>query len=475
MVSKQMDAGKHQVWPPRFLYVTLALAATALVTNTWVWVETLTCSHWNHDEIVPVQASPDVPGSLRRAWEEWNQVDVPVRWNGAPPPKTQLLDALALVASLPPSHPINQSCTPPPLDPQPTCTGGTGFTGTPLPSPRRIVHMALLGFETDTLEILLREEVDVVDVIFLVESTRSHNPQGQDPRATKPLMWDRLKHSPRFRFVPPDKVVHIVVDDAEMQRATSASVEDRFSVEDMQTRAGIDRVKHWAEATGHLSPTDIFISGDVDEVPSRSTLHRLRWCELKDPMVSSALWMPMGSLDRAYMDKRMALDLPYTFCSPTIYQWGSVLAGQHDGTRMTTYSTLRDQQVPYLLGGLHMTNAALMPNVMLKELSATSYGSKAPTHAYTQMLLDQEQRSRYALKAQPELWERVVPLHALGSQYDVWLRFLPWFLECNPWRYPYWFGHSDPRNQALLYAMKRLAAGEDPTIVQQLHLVNIHR
>eukprot|EP00894_Picocystis_sp_ML_P001345 jgi/Pico_ML_1/51862/g2686.t1 len=289
-----------KAWKTRQVQLTFGLVVMGmlLLSNLHFWTVLPSRKASISRAEASIQASPDVPGSLRRAWEEWNQVDVPVRWNGAPPPKTQLLEALALVASLPPSHPINQSCTPPPLDPQPTCTGGTGFTGTPLPSPRRIVHMALLGFETDTLEILLREEVDVVDVIFLVESTRSHNPQGQDPRATKPLMWDRLKHSPRFRFVPPDKVVHIVVDDAEMQRARSASVEDRFSVEDMQTRAGIDRVKHWAEATGHLSPTDIFISGDVDEVPSRSTLHRLRWCELTDPMVSSALWMPMGSLDR---------------------------------------------------------------------------------------------------------------------------------------------------------------------------------
>lgn len=121
-----------------------------------------------------------------------------------------------------------------------------------------------------------------------------------------------------------------------------------------------------------------------------------------------------------------------------------------------------------------MTNVALMPNVMLKELSATSYGAKAPTQAYTLQLLDQEQHNRYALKAQPELWDKMVSLHTLGNQYDGWLRFIPWFLACNPSRYPYWYDHPDPRNQALLYAMKRLAAGEDPSNVQQLHRLHIH-
>ncbi len=465
---------KRQERQRRLLYFALALAGTSLISNTWVWRDLFLCSIRKEGSFVRTQVNLDVPRSLRRDWDEWNQVDVPVQWEGPMPSKSQLLDALALVASLPPPHSINQSCTPPPLDPHPTCTGGTGFTGTALPAPRRIAHMVLLGFETDTLEILLREELDVVDVLFLVESTRSHNPRGQDPRAAKPLMWDRLKHTPRFQFVPPDKVVHIVVDDAEMQDATAASAEDRFSVEDLQTHAGIDRIRQWAATTGELSSTDIFISGDVDEVPSRLTLHRLRWCELGGALVSSALWMPMGRLDRAYKDKRMALDLPYTFCSPTIYEWGGVATNRHDGTRMTKYSLLRDQQVPYVLGGLHMTNAAFMPNVMLKELSATSYSAKLPTQAYNMQLLEQEQHNRYSLKAQPELWDKVVPLRNLGNQYDGWLRFVPWFLACNPSRFPYWYGHPDPRNQALLYAMKRLAAGKDPSNVQQLHHLHIH-
>ena len=32
--------------------------------------------------------------------------------------------------------------------------------------------------------------------------------------------------------------------------------------------------------------------------------------------------------------------------------------------------------------------------------------------------------------------------------------FVPWFLKCNPQRYPYWFGHSDPRNENLLDAIQ---------------------
>ena len=33
-------------------------------------------------------------------------------------------------------------------------------------------------------------------------------------------------------------------------------------------------------------------------------------------------------------------------------------------------------------------------------------------------------------------------------------RFVPWFLKCNPQRYPYWYGHADQRNFDLHEALK---------------------
>ena len=40
--------------------------------------------------------------------------------------------------------------------------------------PRRIVLMILFGFEVDTLEIALREQLGLVDKVFIVESTLTH-------------------------------------------------------------------------------------------------------------------------------------------------------------------------------------------------------------------------------------------------------------------------------------------------------------
>ena len=35
-------------------------------------------------------------------------------------------------------------------------------------------------------------------------------------------------------------------------------------------------------------------------------------------------------------------------------------------------------------------------------------------------------------------------------------KFVPWFLECNAHRYPYWFGVEDPRNKFLHEAIKKI-------------------
>ena len=85
--------------------------------------------------------------------------------------------------------------------------------------------MFLFGFELDTLEIALREQQDLVDKIFLVESSATHRGVGPDLhpltsvliislfQTPKPLIWERQKFSRRFSFVNSSKLVHVVADD----------------------------------------------------------------------------------------------------------------------------------------------------------------------------------------------------------------------------------------------------------------------
>ena len=60
----------------------------------------------------------------------------------------------------------------------PTCSGHPGLTGKRLDLPRKIVLLFLFGFEADILEITLKQQHDMVDQIFLVESTQSHRGVG---------------------------------------------------------------------------------------------------------------------------------------------------------------------------------------------------------------------------------------------------------------------------------------------------------
>ena len=48
------------------------------------------------------------------------------------------------------------------------------FAGHLLVKPRQIILLIVFGFDVDTLEIALREQGNLVNKIFLVESTKTH-------------------------------------------------------------------------------------------------------------------------------------------------------------------------------------------------------------------------------------------------------------------------------------------------------------
>ena len=82
--------------------------------------------------------------------------------------------SLSYLASLPPPVPPSPSCLPPALlPPPPSCQAetNTGLSGERVGQPRAVVMMIMFGFEVDTLEIALREQLEYLDKIFIVEST----------------------------------------------------------------------------------------------------------------------------------------------------------------------------------------------------------------------------------------------------------------------------------------------------------------
>lgn len=142
-----------------------------------------------------------------------------------PPISDDPVSSLAAISAIPPPVSVNSSCHPPPLPPVPDCDNDPGLTGEHLQNPRKLVLMTLFSFEADTLEIMLREQQDLVDFIFIVEGSATHRGVSDVMivliihifclfQVQKPLMWERLKLTPRFSFVNTSRVIHVVVDDA---------------------------------------------------------------------------------------------------------------------------------------------------------------------------------------------------------------------------------------------------------------------
>ena len=82
--------------------------------------------------------------------------------------------------------------------------------------------MFLFSFELDVLEIALKEQQDLVDKIFLVESSATHRGVRifqilsnfiSKFQLTKPLLWESVRLEERFSFVNSSKLVHVVADD----------------------------------------------------------------------------------------------------------------------------------------------------------------------------------------------------------------------------------------------------------------------
>ena len=126
----------------------------------------------------------------------------------------KLIQLLQYFIILEPKVPINSECTAPVLDPPEklNCSWkgyGTAFTGERNSDPPKIGILVQFGFGVDVLEIYLNEMYDVVDMFFIVESTKSHY-----RTLRKPLVWEKVKDQDRFSKFK-DKITHFIIDDAQ--------------------------------------------------------------------------------------------------------------------------------------------------------------------------------------------------------------------------------------------------------------------
>eukprot|EP00667_Euglena_gracilis_P006414 EG_transcript_6468 len=355
----------------------------------------------------------------------------------------RLLRRLTEVAITPPPAPIDPNCTRPPLPARPSCSD-RAFTGKLLPQPRRIFSMFLLGFEADTLEIHLREHVEFVDLFCVLESTRAHFNQ-----TTKPLVWEMLKWTERFAFAA-DKVAHIVFDDRAVQ---TAARHHEWRVEMEQSADGAEACLKAIKLRFGFQREDVVLSGNADEILAASAMWQLKQCELARPITTGAIWMPAGGdLTRGASCDFAPAGMPYALGSPTIFR--------ADALRQTGFCTGKCEigerirnpeagQFP-VLGGAHLTWVPYLPQVYLKELTATEYkGGAGENRKWLNRIhhgVEHDSLDAMQLAIPDDLAFRYAPNANVQPQQLIQV---PWLLRCNPDRFPYWYRRPDPRNALL--------------------------
>ena len=356
-----------------------------------------------------------------------------------------LVASVSEFAIVEPRIPIADSCmTAPPL-PEPSisdCTSHPDLFNGKRARPAKIGHMIQFGFEVDVLEIHLRELYDVVDVFFILESTKAHA-----GLVSKPLVWDRIKHQSRFRLFH-DKVVHLIVDDIDAQPASDSDKSSIWFVEKLQENSRFSRFLEWnSKQPDPFTDDDLIGFGDADEVAWRNNLNLLKHCALKRPVVDIGIWFPTGRVDNAFKTDWPVPGHPYTLGDPTFYTISEAKKLLNSGRPPTRN---RGKSGAFLLGGMHMTRHRFLPYMVLQSLTCSECRAEdAKTVIRTREILSwrnfEEAEQVWDSYNTYRLTDRTVSITKLDPKEVARIHKIPWFLSCNAERYPYWWGKHDTR------------------------------
>ena len=123
-------------------------------------------------------------------------------------------------------------------------------------------------------------------------------------------MWEILKKTERFSFVPENKVTHVPIGKAKVNfffkstlfnLVSNVSFEnDVWVFENTQWKIAIQKVRDQINSSEEFGLDDIIIFADVDEMLSREVLYSLKHCQLRHGVLSGAIIMPMGNFDLAF-------------------------------------------------------------------------------------------------------------------------------------------------------------------------------
>ena len=116
----------------------------------------------------------------------------------------------------------------------------------------------------------------------------------------------------------------------------------------------------------------MLLFSDLDEMISREALHNLKHCELHSDVLSVAIVMPMGNLDKAFQSDFPVPGKPHSYGRATIVTWKLIESGGHPGGR-----GVPQPDGFHVTGGVHLTAFSYVAFVLLKDLTATEYTGSA--------------------------------------------------------------------------------------------------
>jgi len=357
------------------------------------------------------------------------------------------IETVSVFAMKEPLVEINQdTCKSPPPLPDPSLIDcrkypNASFTGLRREKPVRVVHMVLFGFDVDVLEIHLRELYDVVDYFFILESTRT-----QLNGVRKPLIWEAVRLQERFAIFR-EKVVHLILDDV-VSSLTSSEKENIFALQDTQERMLAEEFLNWnSKQSDPLNSDDLIGFGDTDEVTDRLNVHLLKHCQIQADSIDIGIWFPMGRLENAFRTDWPVPGYSYSLGDPsymTLKKVQNILASGRIPTRA------RGRSGHFLLGGMHMTRHQFVPFMMLNYASCGECGG-LKDHQFLnnlkQVMISGDfptiEKFWIDINMSP-FKSRIIPRDQLPHEQTA-IVHVPWFLACQPERYPYWSGKHDSR------------------------------
>lgn len=370
-------------------------------------------------------------------WEEWEKAALSNDHSQTIHYSQEMIETLTTFLVLEPIAEINKSCLKPNLTSPAKidCSqypAAFGPNATKRATPRKVAHLIQFGFDVDILEIHLHEIYDLVDYIFIIESTHAHFAGIE-----KPLLWERVKSQSRFSKFK-KKIVHMVIDDAD-----SVDKNSFWAMESYQEEQRWVKFLEWNSKTKYFGADDLVGFGDTDEIAWRENIQLLKYCGFDGRSLDIGIWFPFGRIDQAFKPDWPVSGKEFTLGDPTFYTLDGAMK-MSDGTP----NRMRGKSGPYLLGGIHMTHYGYLPFQLVKHMTATEYGvgSADRIREWANKLgkdnveiIEREM----AQTPQGHMW-RVLDVKQVWDQLKD-IAKLPWFYDCNRKRYPVWEGLHDPR------------------------------